>query len=225
MKGQVKRMTVGQVQFLRFLPVVIVVVFAMNCRPAHADSSNFALVGCDAAASVVEVQEVSVDGDTDTYPAPNGYQSKWLGTLVKYVSPPEGVPDDAVHGTYRQKIGDWTVSCTLNGSVYQVRVSPWSLNDMVQGQCGPGDPDLELTVYRDGKLLINHLRFSYAGECMQDNPIALFLSVKLSEARKEVTIGNIIGDNGAKLPEFEIPYSQMPQFDQSHSAALKYTSH
>lgn len=216
---------VSHIQLFRFLPIAIIVIFATIYQPAYADSSNFALVGCNTTTNVVDIQEVSVDGDTETYPATNGYQSKWLGSLVEYVSPLEGVPDDAVHGTYRRKIGDWTVLCALNGSVYKIVVSPWSLNDMVQGQCGPGDPDLKLTVYRDGRLLINNLRFSYSGECMQDNPIALFLSVKLSEVRKEATIGNIIGENYAKLPEFQIPYSQMPRFDQSHSAALRYKSH
>jgi hypothetical protein len=216
---------VSRIQLLRFLPVAIFVISATIYQSAYADSSNFALVGCNSVTNVIDVQEVSVDGDTETYPAPNGHQSKWLGSLVEYVSPPAGVPDDAVHGTYRRKIGDWTVSCTLSGSVYKIIVSPWSLNDMVQGQCGPGDPDLELTVYRDRRPLIKNLRFSYSGECMQKNRIAFFLSVKLSESRKEVTIGNIIGENYAKLPELQIPYSQMPQFDQGHSAALKYKAH
>ncbi|MEW9570715.1 hypothetical protein ABQJ54_03060 [Rhodanobacter sp. Si-c] len=209
----------NRIQWLRFVPIAIIVGFALVGRPAHADDwSNFALVGCDAATNVVDVQEISVDGDQETYPAPSGYRSKWLGSLVKYISPPEGVPDDAVHGTYRKKIGDWKVSCTLKGNVYLIIVSPWSLNDMVMGQCGPGDPDLELTVYRDRKLLVKNLRFSYAGECMQDNNLAFFLRVKLSEVKRVVTIGDI----SSKIPEFDIPYSQMPKFDQRNSATLKY---
>lgn len=210
--------------FFRFLTTIVIAGSAFASRPVLADNMwNFALVSCNRDSNTVDIQEANYDNFDETgYSAPAGYQSKWLGSLVKYVSPPEGAPDDAIHGTHREKIADWRVSCRLSGHDYLIVVSPWSLNDMVQGQCGPGDPDLKLTVYRDKVLLINSQRFSYGGECMEDNGPSPFFSVKLSESRKEVTIGDIAGENGSKLPDFQIPYSQMPKFDQRKSQPLGY---
>jgi hypothetical protein len=72
---------------------------------AHADTRNFALVRCDETAGELVVREDSTEEEVERYKTPEGYQSKWLDQLVEYISPPGGVPDDAVAGTYRQKTG------------------------------------------------------------------------------------------------------------------------
>src|SRR5208282_413420 len=141
---------------IRGLLVISVIAFALFAHPAHADMRNFALVRCDDTAGELIVTEDSTE--EDGYKALEGYQSKWLDQLVEYISPPDAASDDGTTGTYRHKIGEWQLSCTLKGAVYSIVISPWSVNDMVMGQCGGGDPDVELTVRRDKRVLVNNLR-------------------------------------------------------------------
>lgn len=185
---------------------------------AHADTYDCALVRCNSTAGVLVVREDFTEDDVNSYKAPAAYQSKWLGALVEYLSPPKGVPNDATRGTYRHKIGDWRLSCALKGVVYQIVVSPWSEDDMVMGQCGAGDPDLELTVFRDKHLLVRNLRLG--GGCLHGN--AIFLDVKLSETQNDVTLGDIRVPYSEKVtvPDIHIPYSRMPLFDQSRSTIV-----
>lgn len=208
-------MDVGRIN--RLISVAAILMFAFLSYASHADENDFALVRCNSAAGVLNVREDSTEDDVEAYKAPAGYQSKWLGTLVEYVSPPKGVSDDAVHGTYRRKIGDWRLSCTLNGVVYSIVVSPWNEENMVQAHCGPGDPDLELTVFRGRRMLIRDLRFG--GGCLHSN--ATFLAVRLSESQQDVTLENILVPPSYKAgTDIRIPYSKMPMFDQTKSTIL-----
>src|SRR5208283_3106319 len=193
-------MDVGR--FLRLLSVSAIAGFAFLTHTARADTWILALVRCDEAAGALEVKEDSTKDDVEKYKAPEGYQSKWLGELVEYISPPEGTPDDAVHRTYRHKIGEWQLSCTLKGVVYTVVISPWSANDMVMGECGGGDPDVELTVLRDKRVLVRNLQLGGTCSIGPNDPVYL-AAVKLSEPQKI-----------AALDDIHIPYSDMPTLDQ-----------
>jgi uncharacterized protein YecT (DUF1311 family) len=189
-----------KVHSVRILPLVLILIisaFALFAKSAHAEFHTFALVRCDETAGELIVTEDATE-EVEKYKAPEGYQSKWLDQLVEYISPPDGASDDATTGTYRHKIGDWVLSCTLNGAVYGIIISPWSVNDMVMGECGGGDPDVELTVRRDKRLLARNLRLG--GTCSTGPSDALGIgTVKLSEPQRVAT-----------LDDRKIPYADMP---------------
>jgi hypothetical protein len=190
------------VRFPHVLSVSTIAALALFTHTVRADTWNFALVRCDEAAGELEVKGDSTEDAVEKYKTPEGYQSKWLGELVEYVSPPDGTPDDVEHGTYRHKIGEWQLSCTLKGAVYNVVISPWSINDMVMGECGGGDPDVELTVQRNKRVFVKNVRLG--GTCSIGPNDSVFIgSVKLSEPQKTATLGDI-----------KIPYSDMPLLDQ-----------
>jgi hypothetical protein len=148
------------------------------------------------------VKEDSTEDDVNNYKTPGGYQLKWLDDLVEYISPPGGAADDATSGTYRHKLRDWQLSCTLKGAVYSIVISPWSVNDMVMGQCGGGDPDLALTVRRNKSLLVKDLEFG--GTCsIGPNNAVVIEALKLSEPERV-----------AMLDDRKIPYSEMPTLDR-----------
>jgi hypothetical protein len=125
-----------------------------------------------------------------------------MDKLVEYTSPPDSTPDDATQGTYRHKIKDWQLSCTLRGVAYKVVISPWSANDMVMGQCGGGDPDVELTVLRDERVLVRNLQLGGSCSIGPNDPVYVGV-LKLSEPQKI-----------AALDDIHIPYSDMPTLDQ-----------
>jgi hypothetical protein len=199
-------------RLLHFLSFASIAVFGLLSYTAQADEYNFALVRCNTAAGVVNIQEGATEDDMNFRNAPAGYQLEWLGKLVEYVQPPKGTPDDAVHGTYRRKIGDWRLSCILKGVVYDVVISPWSEEDMVMAPCGPGDPNLELTVFRDKHILVRNLRFG--GGCLRD--IEPILAIKLSETRQEVTLEKaFVSPTHETRSDIDITYAKMPLFEQS----------
>jgi uncharacterized protein YecT (DUF1311 family) len=175
--------------------------FALFAHPVHADTRNLALVRCNAAAGELIVEEDSTEDEIDNYKTPEGYQLKWLDDLVEYISPP-AAEDDATSGTYRHKLKDWQLSCTLKGAVYSIVISPWSVNDMVMGECGGGDPDLALTVRRDNRLLVKDLELG--GTCSIGSSNAVVIgALKLSEPERI-----------AMLDDRKIPYSEMPTLDR-----------
>ena len=193
-------MDVGR--FPRVLSLSAIAGFAFFAHAVRADTFNFALVRCDEAAGELIVKEGSTEDEADQYATPEGYQSKWMDKLVEYISPPDSTPDDATQGTYRHKIKDWQLSCTLRGVAYKVVISPWSANDMVMGQCGGGDPDVELTVLRDKRVLVRNLQLGGSCSIGPNDPVYVGV-VKLSESRKI-----------AALDDIHIPYSDMPTLDQ-----------
>jgi len=189
-------------RFPLLLSVTAVVSSAVFAHAAQADTWNLALVRCNETAGELEVKEDSTEGDVEEYKTPEAYQSKWLGELVEYISPPNGAQDDATHGTFRHKTGEWRLSCNLRGVVYNIVISPWSVNDMVMGECGGGDPDLELSVHRDNRVLLRKLRLG--GTCSTGSNDALGIgAVNLSEPKKVATL------DGRK-----IPYSDMPLLNE-----------
>lgn len=190
------------VRLRRLISVSALAALVLFTHTARADTSNFALVRCDATSGELEVTEGFTEDGVEKYKTPEGYQSKWLGELVEYISPPDGTPDDAVHGTYRRKIGEWKLSCTLKGTVYNVVISPWSVNDMVMGECGGGDPDVEVTVRRDKRVLVKNLRLGGGCSIGPDDSVSIG-AVKLSEPQKT-----------AALDDIKIRYSDMPLLDQ-----------
>ncbi len=179
--------------------IALVTWFAI---PAHADTRNFALVRCDETAGELVVSEASTEDEPEAYKAPEGFQSKWMDQLVEYISPPGGASDSAVQGTYRHKTGEWKLKCTLMGKLYNVVISPWSVNDMVMGQCGAGDPDVELTVLRDKRVLVRQLRLG--GDC----------SIAPIAAPTIGTIKFVEPEQIAILDEKKIPYSDLPILDK-----------
>jgi hypothetical protein len=193
-------MDVGR--FPRLLSLSTIAGFAFFAPATRADTSNFALVRCDEAAGELIVKEDSTEDEADQYATPDGYQSKWMDKLVEYISPPDSAPDDATQGTYRHKIKDWQLSCTLKGVAYKVVISPWSANDMVMGQCGGGDPDVELTVLRDKRVLVRNLQLGESCSIGPNAPVYVGV-VKLSESQKIAAVDDI-----------HIPYSDMPTLDQ-----------
>jgi hypothetical protein len=86
---------------------------------------------------------------------------------------------------------------------------------MVQAQCGPGDPDVELTVFRNRQMLVRNLRFGRG--CL--HPTATFLAVKFSEAQKSATFEKVFIPKSEKAAtNIDISYAKMPLFDQSKLA-------
>ena len=82
------------------LSLSAIATFVFFTHLARADTWNLALVRCSEAAGELEVKEDSTEDDVEKYKTPEEYQSKWLGELVEYISPPDGTPDDATQGTY-----------------------------------------------------------------------------------------------------------------------------
>lgn len=181
--------------------IAVVTWFAI---PAHADTRNFALVRCDETAGELVVSEAFTEDGPEAYRAPEGFQSKWMDQLVEYISPPGGASDSAVQGTYRHKTGEWKLKCTLMGKLYNVVISPWSVNDMVMGQCGAGDPDVELTVLRDKRMLVRKLRLG--GDCS--------IAIAPIATPTMGTIKFVEPEQIAILDEKKIPYSDLPMLDK-----------
>src|SRR6267154_5661472 len=119
-------MDMDVVRISRRIAISAISAFALFAHPVHADTRNFALVRCDEAAGELIVKEDSTEDDGHNYKTPEGYQLKWLDDLVEYISPPGGAADNATSGTYRHKLRDWQLSCTLKGAVYSIVISPWS---------------------------------------------------------------------------------------------------
>jgi uncharacterized protein YecT (DUF1311 family) len=195
-------MDMDVVRISRHIAISAIGAFALLAHQADADTRNLALVRCDAAAGELIVKEESTEDDVDNYKTPEGYELKWLDDLVEYISPPGGTADDATSGTYRHKLRDWQLSCSMKGAAYSIVISPWSVNDMVMGECGGGDPDLALTVRRDNRLLVKDLELG--GTCsIGPNDTVVIASLKLSEPERV-----------AKLDERKISYSEMPTLDR-----------
>jgi uncharacterized protein YecT (DUF1311 family) len=195
-------MDMDVVPIARRIAISAISAFALFAHPVHADTRNFALVRCDEATGELIVKEDSTEDDVDNYKTPEGYQLKWLDDLVEYISPPGGATDDATSGTYRHKLRDWQLSCTLKGAVYSIVISPWSVNDMVMGECGGGDPDLALTVRRNKRLLVKDLQLG--GTCsIGPNNAVVIEALKLSEPERV-----------AMLDDRKIPYSEIPTLDR-----------
>ena len=209
-------------QWLRFLLTSTIFAGVLFAHSVHADTWNIALVRCDEGAGTLEAFEDSTEDDVEVYKTPSGYQSKWLGTLVQYIAPPDGTDDDATNGTYRQKISEWNLSCKLKSAVYDVVVSPWSENDMVMGQCGGGDSDMELTVRRNNRVLFKDLRFG--GGCRRgpDGSVVI-VSITLSESNELAEVNALHVTKDFRDVNFSVRRSffDMPQFSQANLRATE----
>jgi hypothetical protein len=64
---------------------------------------------------------------------------------------------------YRVRKGNFKIACTLGAAHYRLQVSPWKFSTKISGMCGDYSPSTELTVWRDGRKLIDKLVF--AGFC------------------------------------------------------------
>jgi len=188
-------------RIFRAIAILSLSACVLFAHPAYADTRNLALVRCNADAGELIVQEDSTEDDPGEYKTPDGYQMKWLDDLVEYITPPNA-NDDATSGTYRHKVADWKLTCKLKGVTYNIVISPWSENDKVMGECGGGDPDLELTVRRDNHLLVKDLEFGGVCSMGPSTPPVIGM-LKLSEPQQTATV------NGTT-----IPYSQMPALDR-----------
>lgn len=154
---------------------------AVAC-PARAEFSFIAQSTCDSKAGTLRIEQVWTE-EPDTYQAQAGSEIMRLDDLVKYVTKSG---DD-----YRVKVRDWQLVCMLDRARYEISVSPWNLNDHVAGMCGGGSPNVQLTVRREGHVLVNGLIFS--GYCDDPKEKLIIYSVTFSEGRAAATF---IADNG-----------------------------
>ena len=81
-----------------------------------------------------------------------GFQTKAMDDLVR-------IEDISDADSYRHKVADWKTTCQLGSATYAIQASPWNWSNHVGGMCGAGSPEIELTVLRNGRRLLDKLVF------------------------------------------------------------------
>jgi hypothetical protein len=155
---------------------------------AHAEFSFIAKSACDARAGTVAIEQVWTE-EPANYSPEAGSEIMPMDSLVKYTA-------TSAMGEYRSKVRDWVVVCTLDRARYEMTISPWNANNNVEGMCGGGSPNIELTVRRDGELLLNRLVFSGYCDNTWNDKLNIY-SLTLSERHRSASFAV---DN-SELPE------------------------
>jgi hypothetical protein len=145
---------------------------------AHAEFSFIAKSSCDARAATVAIEQVWTE-EPENYSPEAGSEIMAMDSLVKYTA-------TSAMGEYRTKVRDWVIVCTLDRVRYELTISPWNANNNVEAMCGGGSPNVELTVRRDGRLLLSQLVFSGYCDNTWNDKLNIY-SVKLSERHQSAS--------------------------------------
>jgi hypothetical protein len=181
--------------------LLLLALSAFGSKVAFAEFSNFAKVKCDLQRSMLTIAEDETEEPEKYTPEP-GFQTKAMDDLVR-------IEDVSDIDSYRHKVADWKTTCQLGSAAYAIEISPWNWNDHIGGMCGAGSPEIELTVIRNGRRLLNELVFWGYCDNTWNEKLAV-LSVTFSESARTATftVNVVPGGEGPKSLLFA--YKKLP---------------
>jgi hypothetical protein len=105
----------------------------------------------------------------------------------------------------RLSAGSRTFQCRLGDTRYRVVVKPFIFNARIMGMCGAGEPDISLTIERNGQALVSELDFA---SC---EPARAVQRVQASEARRSISVSVILDLNFLPVKvDRTFPYASLP---------------
>jgi hypothetical protein len=181
--------------------LLLLALFVFVSQGAHAEFFTFAKVKCDSRGSTLVIAEDDTEEPEKYVPEP-GFQTKAMDDLVR-------IEDVSDTDSYRHKVADWKTTCQLGSAVYEIQVSPWTWNNHVGGMCGAGSPEIELTVLRNRRRLLDKLVFSGYCDGTWNEQLAV-LSVTFSESAGTATFTVDVVPNGDGPKQLPFAYAKLP---------------
>ena len=148
--------------------------------------------------------------DEAAIPKKPNVRSLYEMTELKTISGPAGEQDFIVPKE------SFSTKCSLRGAEFRVLVVPWKFQARVNGMCGGNPPSVELTVWRNGDLLLNKLVF---GEYCDPPESAINISeVSLSEIDKAARI--FVTDGSVSVLYDDLPKLKRDDLAKHHDGRL-----
>jgi len=170
---------------------------------AQAELWTYAQIHCNIEKSTLTISEILVEDEGDIVRIQEA-ETKPLDDLMKLAT--------GNNGDYKIKDKDWLSSCSIGGSQYKIKISPWKYNSRVNGMCGGGSPSIELSVERKRDNLAKGIVFS--GSCDGTwNEKLLIESITFDESRALAKF--VFTNYGEDRRELEIPYTELNRLQRS----------
>jgi hypothetical protein len=99
--------------------------------------------------------------------------------------------------------------CQLGSATYAIQVSPWNWNNHVGGMCGAGSPEIELTVLRDGRRLLDKLVFGGYCDGTWNEQFAVLPVIFSESARTATFTVNVVNSEEGPKP-ISFAYDRLP---------------
>ena len=180
--------------------VLLFVLISSVCRVASGQDFAFAVTNCDTKSGTLNLRQVDAAYSATIDDSAFAGLGELAGrNIVRIYDLTEGrtLKDDG--SPYLAQKKTHVVQCVLLGVAYRVVISPWIEAPLPYGPCGGYGPNVEVSVWRNGTLLVSKAHFVAA--CLADNDHFQWPYILNVELREKDRVGQWTAQTGETTSE------------------------